>query len=79
MNELDTLVQQAQSQFAQCATAADLENAKAQFLGKSGRVSEMMKGLALLDLETKKAQGALINSAKQSIEQSFECSAPSAG
>jgi len=71
MNELDTLVQQAQSQFTQCATAADLENAKAQFLGKSGRVSEMMKGLALLDLETKKAQGALINSAKQSIEQSL--------
>jgi phenylalanyl-tRNA synthetase alpha chain len=71
MNELDTLVLQAQSQFAQCATAADLENAKAQFLGKSGRVSEMMKGLAQLDLETKKAQGALINSAKQSIEQSL--------
>jgi phenylalanyl-tRNA synthetase alpha chain len=71
MNELDTLVQQAQSQFSQCATAADLENAKAQFLGKSGRVSEMMKGLAQLDLETKKTQGALINSAKQSIEQSL--------
>ena len=71
MNELDTLVQQAQSQFAKCATAADLENTKAQFLGKSGRVSEMMKGLAQLDLETKKAQGALINSAKQSIEQSL--------
>jgi phenylalanyl-tRNA synthetase alpha chain len=64
-------VQQAQSQFAQCATAADLENAKAQFLGKSGRVSEMMKGLAQLDLETKKAQGALINAAKQSIEHSL--------
>jgi len=71
MNELDTLVQQAQSQFAQCATAADLENAKAQFLGKSGRVSELMKGLAQLDLETKKVQGALINAAKQSIEHSL--------
>jgi len=71
MNELETLEKQAQSQFAQCATAADLENAKAQFLGKSGRVSEMMKGLDQLDLDTKKTQGALINAAKQSIEHSL--------
>ena len=71
MNELDTLVQQAQAQFAQCATAAELENAKAQFLGKSGRISELMKGLSKLDLEAKKTQGAVINSAKQSIEQAL--------
>jgi len=71
MNELDTLVQQAQALFTQCACAADLENAKAQFLGKSGRISEMMKGLSQLDLETKKTQGAVINSAKQSIEQAL--------
>ena len=71
MNELDTLVQQAQALFTQCASAADLENAKSQFLGKSGRISEMMKGLSQLDLETKKTQGAVINSAKQSIEQAL--------
>ena len=71
MNELDTLVQQAQALFTQCASAADLENAKAQFLGKSGRISEMMKGLSQLDLETKKIQGAVINSAKHSIEQAL--------
>jgi len=71
MNELDTLVQQAQALFAQCASAAELENAKAQFLGKSGRISDMMKGLSQLDLEAKKSQGAVINSAKQSIEQAL--------
>ena len=71
MNELDTLVQQAQALFAQCASAADLENAKAQFLGKSGRISDMMKGLSQLDLQAKKTQGAVINSAKQSIEQAL--------
>jgi phenylalanyl-tRNA synthetase alpha chain len=71
MNELDTLVQQAQALFAQCASAAELENAKAQFLGKSGRISGMMKGLSQLDLEAKKSQGAVINSAKQSIEQAL--------
>jgi len=71
MNELDTLVQQAHALFSQCASAAELENAKAQFLSKSGRISEMMRGLSQLDLEAKKIQGAVINSAKQSIEQAL--------
>ena len=71
MNELDTLVQQAQALFAQSDTAAELENAKAQFLGKSGRISELMKGLSQLDLEAKKSQGAVINAAKQSIEHAL--------
>ena len=43
MNELDSLVESATQLFAQSATPADLENAKAQFLGKSGRVTELMK------------------------------------
>ena len=48
MNELDTLVERAQEAFAAVATPADLENAKAQFLGKSGRITELMKGMAAL-------------------------------
>ncbi|KAF1018984.1 MAG: Phenylalanine--tRNA ligase alpha subunit [Paracidovorax wautersii] len=68
MNELDTLIEQARSAFAQAATPADLENAKALFLGKSGRVTELMKGMAALSVEEKKTRGAAINQAKQAIE-----------
>jgi phenylalanyl-tRNA synthetase alpha chain len=68
MNDLDSLVTQAQDMFAKCTTPADLENAKAQFLGKAGRITEFMKGLAHLDIEAKKTQGAVINAAKQAIE-----------
>ena len=68
MNDLDSLVKQAQYLFASCTTPADLENAKAQFLGKAGRITEFMKGLAQLDIEAKKTQGAVINAAKQAIE-----------
>lgn len=68
MNELDSLVSQAQVLFAGCTTPAELENAKAQFLGKSGRISDLMKSLAQLDIEAKKSQGAIINMAKQAIE-----------
>jgi phenylalanyl-tRNA synthetase alpha chain len=68
MNELDSLVASASALFAQSSTPADLENAKAQFLGKSGRITEMMKGMAALSVEEKKTHGAAINVAKQAIE-----------
>ena len=68
MNDLDSLVQSARELFAQAATPADLENAKAQYLGKSGRMTELMKGMAALSVEEKKTRGAAINVAKQAIE-----------
>jgi len=51
MNELEDLVRSAREAFGQSATAVDLENSKAQFLGKSGRVTELMKGMAALSVE----------------------------
>ncbi|MEY4979023.1 MAG: phenylalanine--tRNA ligase, alpha subunit [Pseudomonadota bacterium] len=68
MNELDALVESACAAFAQAHTPTDLENAKAQFLGKSGRITELMKGLAALPVNEKKSRGAAINQAKQAIE-----------
>ncbi|GAA6119795.1 phenylalanine--tRNA ligase subunit alpha [Acidovorax sp. FG27] len=68
MNELDSLVESARQLFAQSTTPADLENAKAQFLGKSGRLTELMKGMAQLTVEEKKSRGAAINLAKQAVE-----------
>jgi len=65
---LDELVSAAQSSFAAARSPADLENAKAQFLGKAGRVTELMKGLAALSVEDKKTRGAAINQTKQAIE-----------
>jgi phenylalanyl-tRNA synthetase alpha chain len=68
MNELDALAQDARAAFAAAATPADLENAKAKYLGKAGRITELMKGLATLPVDEKKARGAAINQAKQAIE-----------
>ncbi len=68
MNELDSIVDSARQAFAAAATPADLENAKALFLGKSGRVTELMKGMAALSVDEKKTRGAAINVAKQAIE-----------
>ena len=68
MNDLTPLVQEAQADFERASTPADLENAKARYLGKAGRITEQLKALATLAPEEKKARGALINAAKQQIE-----------
>ena len=68
MNELDSLVVSARESFAQAQTPADLENAKAQYTGKTGRITELMKGMAALSVEEKKTRGAAINLAKKAIE-----------
>jgi phenylalanyl-tRNA synthetase alpha chain len=68
MNDLNSVIEQARDAFEQAHTPADLENSKAQYLGKSGRVTELMKGLAALPVDEKKSRGAAINLAKQAIE-----------
>ncbi|MCF8156513.1 MAG: phenylalanine--tRNA ligase subunit alpha [Rhodoferax sp.] len=68
MTDLNAIVDSAQVAFAQAVTPADLENAKALFLGKSGRITELMKGMAALSVDEKKSRGAAINLAKQAIE-----------
>ena len=68
MNELNSVVDSAKAAFEQARTPADLENAKALFLGKSGRITELMKGMAALTVDEKKSRGAAINLAKQAIE-----------
>jgi len=68
MNELNVIVDAAKVAFTQALTPADLENAKALFLGKSGRITELMKGMAALSVDEKKSRGAAINVAKQAIE-----------
>jgi phenylalanyl-tRNA synthetase alpha chain len=71
MQELNELVLSAQSAFAQAQTPHELENAKAQFLGKAGRITELMKGMATLTVDEKKSRGAAINLAKQAIEDAL--------
>lgn len=72
MNDLEALVQAARADFAAAPGPAELENAKARYLGKSGRVTELLKALAALSPEEKKARGAEINQTKQAIEAALQ-------
>ena len=72
MNDLDQLVVAARADFAAASTPAALEDAKARYLGKSGRVTDQLKGLASAAPDEKKRLGALINAAKQGIEVALQ-------
>jgi len=72
MTALNALVEAATAAFGAALAPAELENAKAQYLGKSGRITELMKGLAALPVEDRKAQGARINLAKQAVEAALQ-------
>lgn len=69
MNELDEIVEQAESTFAATTSLPALDQAKARFLGKSGVITELMKGLGGMSLEARKEAGARINKAKAQIEE----------
>jgi len=68
MNDIASIVAQAGAEFAQCADPAALENAKAKFLGKTGALTELLKGLGKLPAAERPAAGAAINEAKQALE-----------
>jgi phenylalanyl-tRNA synthetase alpha chain len=72
MNDLSPLVQQARDDFERVASPAELEDAKARYLGKSGRITEQLKALGPLAPDEKRARGASINAAKQLIEAALQ-------
>jgi phenylalanyl-tRNA synthetase alpha chain len=65
---LDAIVAEAQLVLGKAKTIADLEQAKARFLGKAGSLTEQMKQLGKLSAEERPKAGAFINEAKQKIE-----------
>lgn len=71
MQELDKLVAEAEALFVGINDADALEQAKARYLGKSGALTEQLKGLGKLPAQERPAAGARINVAKQQIEEAL--------
>jgi phenylalanyl-tRNA synthetase alpha chain len=68
MANLDHLIAESQADFAACTDMPALENAKAKYLGKTGALTEALKGLGKLSNEERPVAGAAINVVKQAIE-----------
>ena len=65
---LKDILKQASEAIASTSSIADLEQAKARFLGKSGSLTELLKGLGKLSAEERPKAGAAINQAKAEVE-----------
>ncbi|MDP1718414.1 MAG: phenylalanine--tRNA ligase subunit alpha, partial [Burkholderiales bacterium] len=68
MQDLDVIVNEALALFAGIDDADALEQAKARFLGKSGALTELLKGLGKLPATERPAMGGRINAAKEALE-----------
>lgn len=68
METLETIVEDALRTFGETNDAAQLEQVKARYLGKTGSLTELLKGLGKIAAAERPAMGARINAAKVRIE-----------
>ncbi len=71
MINLEHLISESLADFGACNDMPALENAKAKYLGKTGSLTDALKGLGKLSSEERPAAGAAINVVKQAIESAL--------
>ncbi|MCU7553888.1 phenylalanine--tRNA ligase subunit alpha [Alteromonas sp. ASW11-19] len=69
--ELDSIISQAKGQIDAAEDAATLDQVRVEFMGKKGKLTDMLKGLGKLSAEERPAAGQKINQAKQQIQQAI--------
>src|SRR5690348_8069760 len=72
MNNLDDLLTEAIDLFNSINDADELEQAKGHYLGRGGRMTELLKGLGKLPPEDRPAMGVRINRAKEMLEEALK-------
>ena len=68
MDKLEDIVKEALDVFAGIDDAVELEQVKARFLGKSGALTELQKGLGRVPAAERPAMGVRFNAAKEQLE-----------
>ncbi|HEX3096352.1 MAG TPA: phenylalanine--tRNA ligase subunit alpha [Usitatibacter sp.] len=68
MQELEPLIAEAAAAIRAARSIAELEQAKARFLGRAGSLTELLKGLGKLPAAERPNAGAAINRAKAEVE-----------
>jgi len=72
MQNLDAILREALAQFKRTEGAAALEQVKAHYLGKSGVLTGLLKGLGKLPAKQRPSEGQRINQAKETLEAALE-------
>ncbi len=69
--QLDQLVEDALGSFKAATNSKSLYDAKVKYLGKSGKFTEILKGLGKLSKEERPAAGKLVNEKKKELEEAY--------
>jgi phenylalanyl-tRNA synthetase alpha chain len=72
MQDPDAIVKEALEAFAGIADADELERAKARYLGKTGTLSQLLKGVSKLPAAERPAFGNRVNAAKERLETALQ-------
>tara|TARA_B100001094_G_C18189740_1_gene806312 strand:+ start:3242 stop:4225 length:984 start_codon:yes stop_codon:yes gene_type:complete len=68
-HQLDELVAEATLAIESTSDLKVLNDLRVQYLGKKGKITDLMKGLGKLSAQERPAAGQMINSAKQAVQQ----------
>ncbi|MFM5604284.1 phenylalanine--tRNA ligase subunit alpha [Aeromonas caviae] len=71
MQQLEEVVGQAKAEIEGVSDIASLDEIRVKYLGKKGFFTEQMKGLGALSAEERPAAGAVINHAKQQVQDAL--------
>ena len=66
--DIDQVLKDASKEIGLANTQADIQNLKVSYLGKKGKITELLKSLKDLSLEEKKTIGAQINSLRDNVD-----------
>jgi phenylalanyl-tRNA synthetase alpha chain len=72
MKNLEEIITEATTLMDSIEDPVELENVKARYLGKSGVLTELLKGLGKLPAEERPAMGSQINEAKNRLEATLK-------
>ncbi|MCM8594860.1 phenylalanine--tRNA ligase subunit alpha [Accumulibacter sp.] len=72
MDRLDQIVAEATAAFSETGDPDALEQVKAIYLGRNGRITDLLKGLGKLPVDERKAAGAAVNRAKEAVESALQ-------
>ena len=72
MQDVDAIVNEALAAFSAIEDAAQLDQAKSRYLGRSGALTQVLKGLSKLPAAERPAFGSRVNAAKEKLEAALE-------
>src|SRR5699024_7720 len=72
MEDLQPLTESVLAEVAQASALRELDEVRVKYLGKKGSISALLKGLGKLSAEERPKAGAVINEARQQVQQAID-------